>query len=304
MQLLGFILIYPILWLVSILPFKALYALSDLLYFFIYRIFKYRKKVVKANLRLVFPDKSTEDIEKICSKFYSHLCDMFLEMIKSLSISKSEVQKRFVVKNQENLQTLDSGKSSCILMYGHYASYEWSMAIQALVNCKGIAIYKKVANTYFDKLVKQIRSKFNTELVDTRNALKRIEDVVKNDDHTMIAFLSDQSPKIKEKNYWLEFMGITIPCFIGAEKTAKQHNLPVGFLKVNKVKRGFYEAEIEIITLNPNQEEDYYITKTFNRLLEQQIHNKPEYYLWTHKRWKHIGLMTRDNNLVQTEPNS
>ena len=301
MQFIAYLLIYPVLWLLSILPFRIIYALSDVLYVLIYRVFKYRKKVVKANLRLVFPNKSNDEIESICSKFYSHLCDMFLEMIKSLSISKSEINKRFIIKNPENLHELERDCPSCILMYGHYASYEWSTSIQTHIRSAGLGIYKKIANKYFDRLAQRIRSKFNTEIVDTRNAIDRIKEVINNNDPRMIAFLSDQSPKIKEKNYWLDFMGITIPCFMGAEKTAKTYNLPVGFLKINKLKRGFYEGEVVIITKHPRKEDDYYITKTFNRLLEDQIRKKPEYYLWTHKRWKHIGLMTSDNNLVDSE---
>ena len=300
MQRIVYILIYPVLWLISILPFRLLYALSDIVYFLVYRIFKYRKKVVKANLRLVFPEKSNTEIEIICSKFYSHLCDMFLEMVKSLSISKAEMEKRFVVKNIESLYQLEKDNQSSILMYGHYASYEWSMRIQLLIKVPGMAIYKKLANKHFDTLVRRIRTKYNTELVDTRSAIQRIDEIITNKKHKIIAFLSDQSPKLKDKNHWLEFMGIPIPCFLGAEKTAKRYNLPVGFLKVSKIKRGFYEAEIIIITENPEKEDDYFITKTFNRLLEEQIRKKPEYYLWTHKRWKHKDRITEDNNLAQT----
>ncbi|RNC87218.1 MAG: lipid A biosynthesis acyltransferase [Winogradskyella sp.] len=287
MQLIAYILIYPILWLISILPFRLLYMLSDVVCFLIYRIFKYRKKVVKSNLRLVFPEKSQKEIEAICSKFYSHLCDLFLEMIKTMSISKSEMHKRFVVKNPEVLHLLEKDGRSCLVMFGHYASYEWCTTMQSHINLPGLVIYKKIANTYFDNLVRRIRSKFNTELVDTRNTITRIEEVIANNDPRMIAFLSDQSPKLKKTNHWLEFMGIEVPCFIGAETTAKKYNFPVGYVKINKVKRGHYEADIILITEHPQEEEDYMIMKTFNQLLEEQIRDNPVYYLWTHKRWKH-----------------
>ena len=103
----------------------------------------------------------------------------------------------------------------------------------------------------------------------------------------MIAFLSDQSPKMRANNVWLNFMGITVPSFVGAEAVAKKYNYPIGFLKIDKLKRGHYEAEIISLSENPKEEPDFKITEKFNRLLEAQIKARPEFYLWTHKRWKH-----------------
>jgi len=285
MQFIAYLLIYPILWIISILPFRLLYMLSDVLYVFIYKILRYRISVVTENLQLVFPEKSQTDIIHIRQKFYKHFCDLFLEMIKTLSISKTQLNKRFIIKNPEAFKILED--TSGILMFGHYASYEWSIVLQSFTKLPGLVLYKKVANAYFDKLVRNIRSKYNSELVNTKKALERIETTYKNKDYRMIAFLSDQSPKLKNSNVWLDFMGITVPCFIGAEATAKKYNFPVGFLKINKVKRGHYESELVIISENPSDEEKFAITKQFNALLEAQIRQAPEYYLWTHKRWKH-----------------
>jgi len=287
MQFIAYLLIYPILWIISILPFRLLYMLSDVLYVFIYKILRYRISVVTENLQLVFPEKSQTDIIHIRQKFYKHFCDLFLEMIKTLSISKTQLNKRFIIKNPEAFKILEGTNTSGILMFGHYASYEWSIVLQSFTKLPGLVLYKKVANAYFDKLVRNIRSKYNSELVNTKKAIERIETTYKNKDYRMIAFLSDQSPKLKNSNVWLDFMGITVPCFIGAEATAKKYNFPVGFLKINKVKRGHYESELVIISENPSDEEKFAITKQFNALLEAQIRQAPEYYLWTHKRWKH-----------------
>lgn len=287
MQLIAYILIYPILWLISILPFRLLYIVSDIIYIFLFKIFGYRKTIVKNNLRLVFPDKTEKEINTITKKFYSHLCDLFLEMIKTLSISKAQLNKRFVVKNKEAIKQLESKNTSIVLMYGHYASYEWSIVLQTYLNAPGLGIYKRIANKHFDKLVRQIRSKYNTELIDTKKALVKIAKLYAAKDSRMIAFLSDQSPKMRPNNVWQNFMGINVPCFVGAEVTAKKYNFPVGFLKIDKIKRGYYEGEIVILSENPNEEPNFKITEKFNRLLEQQIMAKPEYYLWTHKRWKH-----------------
>jgi KDO2-lipid IV(A) lauroyltransferase len=287
MQLLAYIIIYPILWLISILPFRLLYILSDIVCFIFYRIIGYRKHVVKGNLKLVFPEKSEKEINAIAKTFYSHLCDLFLEMIKTLTISRSELNERFKVKNIETIRQLESHNTSIVLMYGHFASYEWSTVLQSIINMPGLGIYKKIANKYFDSLAKRIRGKYKTEIVDSKRALALIEELYNKDDHRMIAFLSDQSPKLKPNNVWLDFMGIKVPCFVGAEAVAKKYNYPVGFLKIDKVKRGHYEAEIKILSERPQEEPEFAIIEKFNRLLEAQIKAKPEFYLWTHKRWKH-----------------
>ncbi len=300
MQLIAYILIYPLLWLISLLPFRLLYALSDVVCFFIYRVFGYRKSTVKGNLRLVFPDKSEEEINTITKKFYKHLCDLFLEMIKTLSISKSQLHKRFILKNPEKIKALEHSDNSSILMFGHYASYEWSIMLQSHIDIPGLVLYKKIANSYFDNLVRRIRSKYNTELVDSKKAIGRIKELHQKKDKRMIAFLSDQSPKMRANNVWLDFMGITVPSFVGAEAVAKKYNYPIGFLKIDKVRRGHYEAEIVSLSENPIDEPDFKITEKFNRLLEEQIKAKPEYYLWTHKRWKHKDKAPKKPNLNRT----
>ena len=215
------------------------------------------------------------------------MCDLFLEMIKTLTISRSQLNKRFILKNPSSLNQLESYNKSIVIMYGHYASYEWSSVLQSHINLAGLAIYKKIANKYFDKLVRQIRSKYKTELVDSKKALVRIKQLNSSSEKRMIAFLSDQSPKNRPHNVWLNFMNIKVPCFVGAEMTAKKYDYPVGYLQINKVKRGHYEAEFVVLSEKPNETEAFEITKKFNALLEKQIHNQPEYYLWTHKRWKH-----------------
>ncbi|MEO1030445.1 MAG: lysophospholipid acyltransferase family protein [Bacteroidota bacterium] len=297
MQLIAYIFIYPILWLISLFPFKLLYALSDVICFIVYRLIGYRTSTVKSNLRLVFPDKSEEEINSITKKFYSHLCDLFLEMIKTLNISRRQLNARFILKNPEKIKALQHSEHSSILMFGHYASYEWSIMLQSHIDIPGLVLYKKIANSHFDHLVRRIRSKYNTELVDSKKAIGRIKELHKANDKRMIAFLSDQSPKLRANSVWLDFMGITVPSFVGAEAVAKKYNYPIGFLKIDKVKRGHYEAEIVSLSENPKEEPDFKITEKFNRLLEAQIKAKPEFYLWTHKRWKHKDKAPKTTNL-------
>ncbi|WP_299124610.1 lysophospholipid acyltransferase family protein [uncultured Winogradskyella sp.] len=287
MQLIAYILVYPILWLVSILPFRLLYGLSDVLYFLLYRVFGYRKSTVKENLRLVFPDKSENEISIITSKFYHHLCDMMVEAIKSLSISEAELKKRYKFTNIEVINDLEKKQRSIILMCGHYGSWEWIFILQKYIEHKGYAIYKRLANKYFDKLVKRIRARHNTYLITTKETFSVLSECKKKGELTINGFASDQSPKVNKAFHWNEFMGIKVPMYTGAEMLAKKLDMAVVFFSVKRIKRGFYETTFNTITEHPKEYKNYEITDIFFKLLEEQILEAPEYYLWTHKRWKH-----------------
>ncbi|MFC0604944.1 lysophospholipid acyltransferase family protein [Winogradskyella pulchriflava] len=287
MQLIAYILIYPFLWLISILPFRLLYILSDIAYIFVYKIFGYRKKTVIPNLKLVFPEKSEEEILDIASKFYHHLCDMILESIKSLTISEKELKKRFVATNIELLHDLEKKNKSVILMCAHYGSWEWIFILQRYINYKGYAIYKRLTNKYFDRLVKRIRAKYNTYLITNKQAINTLIEAKNKGELTLNGFISDQSPKAHKAYYWNEFMGIKVPMHTGAEILAKKLDMAVVFFRVERKKRGYYELTFETITENPNEYKNYEITDIFFKKVEEQILEAPQYYLWTHKRWKH-----------------
>lgn len=287
MQFLAYILIYPFLWGISILPFRLLYLFSDGIYILIYHIIGYRKKTVKENLHLVFPDKSNKEIKTITKTFYHHLCDMIVESIKSMTISEAEMKKRFVIKNVNQILELEKENKSIVLMCGHYASWEWIFILQRYINHKGYAIYKRLANKYFDALVKRIRAKYNSYLITTKETFTVLMAAKKKGELTINGFAADQSPKHDKAFHWQEFMNIKVPVHTGAELLAKKLDMAVVFLKVKKLKRGYYEATIETITKTPREYKDYDITDIFLKRLEAQIYEAPEYYLWTHKRWKH-----------------
>ncbi len=287
MQLIAYILIYPILWLISILPFRLLYLVSDIFYIFLYRIFGYRKKTVITNLKLVFPDKSEKEISKLASQFYHHLSDMILESIKSMTISEKELLKRFVPKNIDLILDLEKKNKNIILMCAHYGSWEWIFILQNYVDYKGYAIYKRLSNKYFDRLVKRIRAKYNTYLITNKEAVTTLVRAKVNGELTINGFVSDQSPKVNKAYYWSEFMGVKVPMHTGAEVLAKKLDMAVVFFKVDRKKRGYYEITFETITEKPKDYTDYEITDIFFKLVEKQILEAPQYYLWTHKRWKH-----------------
>lgn len=287
MQFLVYILVYPLLWMVSKLPFRVLYLLSDGLYLLLYYMVGYRKKVVTENLKLVFPEKTEAEVTAIKKKFYKHLCDMFLEMAKTMTISEKELTKRFKITNPEELKRLEKLNKSIILIFGHYASWEWSIVLQNYINFKGFAVYKKLANKHFDKLVRDIRSKYNTTLISTKETIHTITQTELEGTKSITGFLSDQSPRLSKEVYWSSFMGIKVPCFTGAERLAKKLDFSTAYLKVNKIKRGYYEAEIITLAEDSRIYKDYELTDIFLREVEKQIYQAPEYYFWTHKRWKH-----------------
>ena len=243
--------------------------------------------MVTQNLILVFPDKSIREINQIRKQFYRHLCDMFLEMVKTLTVSKKEMDKRFVLLNPDELDRIHRLDKSFVVMMGHFASYEWSIILQYYMKYDGYAIYKKIKNKYFDNLIKRIRSKHNLNLVSTKEAIPKMSDLYRQNQRFVMGFIADQSPKLTEKTVWLDFLGQKTPTFVGAERISKKLDLVVAYLKVNKVKRGHYEAEFVTLADEPRQYEDFEITEKFNSILEKQIRANPQFYLWTHKRWKH-----------------
>ncbi|MDN3492231.1 lysophospholipid acyltransferase family protein [Winogradskyella bathintestinalis] len=287
MQLIVYILIYPILWLISILPFRLLYGLSDFVCFFVYRIFGYRKTVVKENLRLVFPNKSEQEISTITNKFYHHFCDMMFEAIKSLTITEAQMKKRFKFTNVEVLNDLEDKNRSVILMCGHYGSWEWIFILQKYVKHKGFAVYKRLANKHFDKLIKRIRAKYNSHLITTKETFQVLLKSKKNGELTINGFVSDQTPKASKAFHWNEFMGIKVPMYTGAEMLAKRLDMAVVFFSVKRIKRGYYETTFKTISEHPKEYKDFEITDIFFKLLEEQIIKAPQFYLWTHRRWKH-----------------
>ena len=288
MQRLVFWLIYPLLWLISILPFPLFYAVSDIIYLLVFYLIRYRRKTVKQNLNLVFPEKTVKERKIIEKKFYQHMVDMFLEMIKSISISDEELKKRFSFTNIEEIKKIRAMDKSIVLACGHYASYEWMNALQLYgLDYRGYGIYKKVKNPWFDKMARDIRGRFNGELIPTVTATKQITRNEKKGIRGVYAMIADQSPKRERGRAWTKFMGISVPVFMGTEKLSRDLDMSVVYLHVVKIKRGYYRATFKTLSYDPAQEQPFNMTRSYFHELEKQIRKAPEYYLWTHKRWKH-----------------
>lgn len=286
MQLVVFLLAYPVLRLISILPKPLFYGFSDIAFVLVFYLARYRRKVVQENLRLALPELSEEERRQVEKKFYRHLCDLLLEMVKTMDLTKKEVAERYRIKNIELLKELEKERS-VLLLCTHYANWEWNTSINNVVTSKGFAIYQKIGNKYFDRLIRKIRAKWNTEPIEQKNTVKRMYENERNGVRGVYGIVNDQSPMMSKAQYWSPFMGITVPIFVGAESLAKKLDLATVFLKVTKVKRGYYQAEFIPINDKGSTAGEHEITEKFLRLSEQQIRERPEYYLWTHRRWKH-----------------
>ncbi|WP_461303945.1 lysophospholipid acyltransferase family protein [Aureisphaera sp.] len=287
MQRLVYIIVYPIIWFLSKLPMGVLYFISDVLFVLIYYLIGYRKKVVRQNLELVFPDKAEKEIKDITRRFYHHLCDMVVESVKSLSISEKELNKRFTFTNVEEIHKLEKQGKSIVLMGGHYGSWEWSFILQRHINHKGYAVYKKIENKYFDALIKGLRAKYNTHLITTKETYHKLGASQMKGELTINGFLADQTAKHWKTKHWQEFLGVKVPVLTGAEMIAKRLNMAVVFIGTKKIKRGHYSTTFKTIATEAKELPDFEITDTFLKLVEELIYEDPAYYLWTHKRWKY-----------------
>jgi KDO2-lipid IV(A) lauroyltransferase len=253
-------------------------------------VVRYRKSIVQDNLRKSFPEKTNLELKKIEKKFYKHMCDMFLEMIKTISISENQLRKRFVCENIEVLHKYEKECPGIILMCGHYASYEWATAINFYdMKNKGYAIYKKLRSPMFDDLIKSIRANLGTTLINSKEAIPKMMRNKRDDVKSTYYMIADQSPKKANAavGHWINFMGRETPAFTGSEAMGKKLGFGILYLEVKKVKRGYYSAKLIPLSQHPKEREDFTITDQFFQRLEKQIQEEPAYYLWTHKRWKH-----------------
>lgn len=289
MKAVVFWIFYPFLWILSVLPFRALYVLSDIVYFIVYKVIGYRKKTVRYNLKTAFPSKSQKERNDIERKFYHHLCDMFLEMIKSMNIKKEDLLQRYQFSNKELITQFDRAGQSSILVMGHYASYEWVFALQLSMQHPGYAVYKKIKHQQFDNLIRKIRGRWNTYMVDSRDTMRFVQRLERENKTGCYGFVADQTPRYHRARYWTDFLGHELPFFTGVERIAREFGLPVLYYGVDKVKRGHYKGKFTLLTANGSKTAEGEITDAFAKALEKQIQSRPELYLWTHKRFKLLG---------------
>jgi KDO2-lipid IV(A) lauroyltransferase len=275
------LIVYPL----SLLPFFLLYRLSDLLFVVIYYIVHYRRKVVNTNLAKAFPEKTEEERRLIAHKFYRNFCDLIVEGIKITTISPEELQKRLKVTGTEGISKLYEQGRSAMTTLGHCGNWEMAgLAASYEVKHHSIAIYRPLNNKYFDSFIKRTRARFGMELV-AHNRSRQILSLL--DKQTILYhFITDQTPQNAKGAYWTIFLNQDTPIYMGAEKVAKMTNMPVFYCKILRVKRGYYSLEVQEVVMDPSICAPNEITEIHTRLLEENIREQPDNWLWSHRRWK------------------
>ena len=286
--------IAPLLIFISYLPFRLLYFISDIFYYFLYYIIRFRRKIVRKNLVLSKIALNKKDLIIIEKKFYRHLTDVFFEMFKFYSISPDEMKKRFYIENPELFYEFEKKNKSVMFMTSHYGGFEWFLSITYHVPQLPFAVYTPLSNKSLESLIKKFRLRHGSKLISRYEAGAYIKKQLKENKLFLYGMAADQSAQIRSVTYWKEFLGIKVPVFTGSERIAKQHNIPVVFGKVVKISRGYYKVVVELISEFPNDYENYKITDIYLEKLEKQIREVPEYYYWTHNRFKHKDKAPKD----------
>ncbi len=270
----------------SRMPFPLLYILADILYFFSFHVIGYRKKVVMNNLRKSFPEKSEMEIKEIARRFYINLSDTIVETIKAITITEKEFTKRVKVNEAPFLHKYYEQGQSVILMAMHQSNWEWGFLGASLFSPFQMdAVYSKVQNPFFEKLMLRIRSRFGAHMIEKQELYKQL--IARKEITRSIGLISDQGPHKDIGAYWTKFLNQETAFFVGAEKVARKMKYPVIFVYGDREKRGHYIITYKEIAAPPFLPNENYILESFVRALEEVILHKPENWLWSHRRWKY-----------------
>ena len=279
-----YIFLYPL----SLLPLYILYGIGTCIRFLIYTVFRYRVQVVRTNLANSFPDKSKEERKKIEKAYYRHLCDLFMEGVKLLTLSRKSLMKRYHCQNPDMVNSYFKQGKSVILLSSHYNNWEWMvLSLSMQFSHHGIGVGKPNSDKIFEKIINRARTRYGTEVVfaDT------VRDVFERNEKQQVLcaymMLADQSPANVGKSYITTFLHQNSAMIFGGEYFATKYNYPVLYYVVKKRRRGYYEVELKNIIDTPQQLSHGEIIRTYINYLEQDINENPPFWLWSHKRWKH-----------------
>lgn len=272
---------------IALLPLKVIFAMSDIARFFMYYIVRYRRKVVAENLKNSFPDKSAKELKLIEKAYYKHFCDLFIETIYLLHASEKNAIKMCKFNNLDLISKYYNEGKSIIVAAGHYSNWEILSLSGIYINHKVIGIYKPIENKRVEKFVNKSRERFGAIAVPMHDAFRTVLSLNKQGQLFFLGLVSDQTPARPEIRYWTTFLNQETAVFLGVEKIAIKTNQPVLFCNMRKVARGKYEVDFEILCENPKETKPYEITEMHVRALEKLIHEAPEYWLWSHRRWKY-----------------
>jgi len=270
----------------SFLPMQVLYGFASVVYLLLYYVFGYRRKVVRENLVNAFPEKDSYEIDLLEKRFFKYLSALIFEIIKLSSISKKELQRRYVCKNTDLINSYLSRGESVLVCSAHYGNWEWGTQAFALhMQADTYAIYKPLTNKIFENWFSRMRARFANRMIPMRQTFRALSDT--KNVTTVFCFGNDQAPIKEESHYWMEFLNQQTSFQLGIEKIALKTNRPVFYIKVKVLKKGYYEIDCVPICLQPEKTNGHEITDLHVRFLENLIKEDPAYWLWSHRRWKH-----------------
>ena len=287
MKKFGALLFEPISWLLSIAPHFILYGIADITFVVLYYMVGYRKQVVYNNIKNSFPEKSEIEIKEIQRKFFHHLSDTFIETAALIKMSQKRVLRMVKFEDTNIAKKLYENKKNVIGITGHFSNWELGLTLPKIIPHLVLGVYKPLNNKSFDKLFYKMREKFGAVPVTMNDSYKKILKYNKENQLTFFGLVADQRPPKIGGNYWTTFLNQETPVFMGPEKIARKLNAAIVFLYLEKVKRGKYIMKIKLLYEDVSKCEVHEITETHLRFLENLIKEKPEYWLWSHKRWKH-----------------
>ncbi len=281
--------IFALAYLISLLPFRVLYALSDFFYLIVYRLVGYRRRLVAKNLRDSFPEKSQDELNDIERKFYHWFCDYAVESIKLISISPESLMRHLVFTNTDAIHRLFAENRSVALYVGHYCNWEWITSLPLWFpsneRCYG-QIYHPLENKTFDRLFLYLRQRMGSGCIPMAETMRRIWEYKSQGKLMMIGYICDQVPFWNNIHHWCQFLNHDTPVLTGTERIVRKYNHVPVYIDMKRIRRGYYEADMRIMTLEPKKLKEFEVTDIYFRLLEQSIRQAPQYWLWTHNRWK------------------
>jgi Kdo2-lipid IVA lauroyltransferase/acyltransferase len=288
MGTIGYYIFYGINWIITLLPIRILYISSDILFLFLYYFPSYRKKIVDENLRNSFPEKSAKEIALIERKFYRHLADLFIETLKLTHLSNNQLKKRMTVSNPELIESLYDKGRDVVVVHSHYNNWEWlGVCYPLYTRYRTVSVYKPVQNNLLNRFVNSLRTRNNAGLAPMNLIVRKIIENQSKNVRTLYGFMADQTPAKALIEYYTEFLNQETPVFLGIEKIAAKYDMSVVFFNVQKVKRGYYNVTIELLFESTGDLPKYKVTEAHVKRLEEIIRQRPENWIWTHRRWKY-----------------
>lgn len=275
-------------YLLALLPFRVLYILSDVLYFFVCHVFKYRRRILRKNMKDSFPEKSSDELHDIERGFYHYFCDYIVETLKLMTISKEQLLKRMTFKGTDTISEIVEEGQSCAVYLGHLGNWEWITSLPYWISEKGqcCQIYHPLENAEMDKLMTGVRERQGALCIPMAESLRRIVEFKKANRPIVIGYIADQVPFWNNIHHWCDFLHHDTPVLTGSEKLIKKTRQAVFYGYVTRTKRGHYVCDMQLITRHPEQMADYELTDIYFQRLEENIREVPSLWLWTHNRWK------------------